>query len=339
MWTADDFDYDLDEKLIAQQPPLQRSGSRMMVLDRSSKMSSHDDFCSLPAFLKPGDLMIFNDTKVFPARLMGQKDSGGKVECLVERILSDNVVLAHVRSSKSPRQGGVLFFHGAHVEVLGRQGDLFKLRFDIDEGVLDFLNRHGRLPLPPYIQRDPTEADYNRYQTIMAQKTGAVAAPTAALHFDDEILNKIRSKGVEIETLTLHVGAGTFQPVRVDNLSSHHMHSEWIDVPQSLCQRIIDVKKKGGRVVAIGTTVMRALESVSRTGQPEPFSGETDIFIYPGFKFHCVDALLTNFHLPKSTLLMLVSAFAGYELMMQAYQSAIDESYRFFSYGDCMFIQ
>ncbi len=338
MWCADDFDYDLDEKLIAQRPALERASSRMMRLDRASGVVQDDLFAGLADCLQSNDLLIFNDTKVFPARLFGHKESGGKVECLVERIVSDQEVLAHVRSSKSPRKDSVLIFHGVPVTVLGRDADLFKLQFDMREPVLDFLNKHGRLPLPPYIQRDPEQQDYERYQTIMAQQTGAVAAPTAALHFDDVVMQKIRDRGVGIETLTLHVGAGTFQPVRVESLAEHHMHSEWISVSASLCDRIADTKRKGGRVIAIGTTVLRALESVSREGRPQPYTGETDIFIYPGFEFKCVDALLTNFHLPKSTLLMLVSAFAGYENTMTAYRCAVEENYRFFSYGDCMLI-
>jgi S-adenosylmethionine:tRNA ribosyltransferase-isomerase len=338
-WNVSDFDYQLEQGLIAQVPSDRRDDSRMMVLTREQDDIKHALFKDLLNHLTPNDLLVFNNTKVFPARLFGRKTSGGRIECLVERILSDRRVLAHVRASKSPKEGTQLIFnHEVTATVLGRDNDLFELEFEVSR-VLDFLNQHGLLPLPPYIDREPDKNDYDRYQTVFAKHTGAVAAPTASLHFDDAMLTAIKEQGVECAELTLHVGAGTFQPVRVENLDQHHMHSEWIDVPASLCDKINAAKARQGRVIAVGTTVLRALESASQTGVLNPFQGETDIFIYPGFEFQCVDALLTNFHLPKSTLLMLVSAFAGFELTKSAYQAAIDERYRFFSYGDCMFIQ
>ena len=338
-WTTDDFDYHLPSELIAQQPTAQRTHSRMLQLSRHGGAVSHGQFPDIVDCLQPQDLLVFNDTKVFPARLFGRKASGGKVECLIERLLDSHNALAHIRSSKSPKPGAVLTLgDGINVRVEGREGDLFCLRLLSEAPFLELLWQQGRLPLPPYIEREVEPDDYERYQTVFADRVGAVAAPTAGLHFDEGILAAIEEKGVSTTKVTLHVGAGTFQPVRVDSLSSHHMHSEWIDVSASVVQAIADCQQRGGRVVAVGTTVLRALETASRGGSCRTFTGDTDIFIYPGFTFHCVDALLTNFHLPKSTLLMLVAAFAGYEEMMQAYQAAIAARYRFFSYGDCMLV-
>lgn len=338
-WTTEDFHYDLPSELIAQQPAQQRTHSRMLQLSRQSGTVSHGQFSDIVDLLQPQDLLVFNDTKVFPARLFGHKATGGKVECLIERLLSSHTAVAHIRSSKSPKQGAVLSLgEGIEVLVEGREGDLFCLRLLNEAPFLELLWQQGRLPLPPYIEREVEAADYERYQTVFADRVGAVAAPTAGLHFDEGILAVIQEKGIQTAKLTLHVGAGTFQPVRVDALSSHQMHSEWIDVSVGVVNAIQDCRQRGGRVVAVGTTVLRALESASRGGGCQPFTGDTDIFIYPGFTFHCVDALLTNFHLPKSTLLMLVAAFAGYDEMMQAYQAAIAAQYRFFSYGDCMLI-
>jgi S-adenosylmethionine:tRNA ribosyltransferase-isomerase len=339
-WSVDDFDYRLDESLIAQEPLRERSASRMMHVSRSAGALKHDLFSSFIDYLAPGDLLVLNNTKVFPARLWGEKSSGGRVECLIERICSDRRVLAHLRANKSPKAGSRLLFSEGALEatVMGREGALFDLEFAVETDILSVLQEVGQLPLPPYIKRQPEKNDHDRYQTVIASKVGAVAAPTASLHFDEVTLASIRSLGVSIEEITLHVGAGTFQPVRVENLAQHHMHSEWIDVPQHVCDAIKRTRAQGGRVIAVGTTVLRALETISVSGEPVPYSGETDIFIYPGFTFQCVDALLTNFHLPKSTLLMLVSAFAGYKEIRAAYEEAVSASYRFFSYGDCMLI-
>jgi S-adenosylmethionine:tRNA ribosyltransferase-isomerase len=337
--TTDDFDYYLDDSLIAQMPCDDRAGSRMMHLERELAEIKHDNFVNFTEYLKPEDVLVFNDTKVFPARLFGTKETGGKIECLVERICSEKIVLAHIKSSRSPKPGAILTFSDQfQAKVLSRQDELFELEFLIDRNILDVLQEYGRLPLPPYIQREPSAEDYERYQTIFAKNTGAVAAPTAALHFDDATLTRIKNLGVSIQQVTLHVGAGTFQPVRVSNLQEHKMHSEWINVSADVCNAIQTAQQRGGRVIAVGTTVMRALESASQNGSLSPFSGETDIFIYPGYRFNCVDALLTNFHLPKSTLLMLISAFADVDLIKTAYLQAVEQKYRFFSYGDCMLI-
>jgi S-adenosylmethionine:tRNA ribosyltransferase-isomerase len=282
---------------------------------------------------------VFNNTKVIPARLLGQKDSGGRVEVLVERVLNDHSVLAHVRSSKSPKIGRHLLLEGTiDIEVFGRQGALFELYFHTEMSVIDVLESVGRLPLPPYIEREVAQDDLERYQTIYAEHIGAVAAPTAGLHFDQAMLDVINGLGIEVAQVTLHVGAGTFQPVRVDDIKTHQMHSEWLEVSETVCQQVISTQQRGGRVIAVGTTSVRALESASRSGKIEPYEGETDIFIYPGYQFKSVDAMITNFHLSESTLLMLVSAFAGKSNIMTAYQHAIKQKYRFFSYGDAMFL-
>jgi S-adenosylmethionine:tRNA ribosyltransferase-isomerase len=329
----------LPEELIAQYPSAQRSASRLLALDGNDGALQDLQFTDLLELLKPDDLLVFNNTKVMPARLLGQKDSGGKVEVLVERVLDHQRVLAHVRSSKSPGAGRMLILENQlKAEVLGRQGALFELRFDDCESVVEALEAFGRLPLPPYIEREVDRADLDRYQTVYAQNVGAVAAPTAGLHFDDAMLKRLDEAGIETAQLTLHVGAGTFQPVRVDDVTTHQMHSEVIDVPAKVCEQAQAAKARGGRVIAVGTTSVRALESASQSGQIQPYEGETDIFIYPGYQFKTVDAMVTNFHLSESTLLMLVSAFAGKEHIMNAYQHAITQRYRFFSYGDAMFI-
>jgi S-adenosylmethionine:tRNA ribosyltransferase-isomerase len=296
-------------------------------------------FIDLPSLLNENDLLVFNNTKVIPARLLGQKDSGGKVEALVERILDEKRVLAHVKSSRAPTAGKKLILEQQlNVEVLGRQDALFELRFDIDADLVETLENVGRLPLPPYIERDVEKDDLERYQTVYAKHTGAVAAPTAGLHFDEALLEKIKSLGVNTAEVTLHVGAGTFQPVRVDDIKTHQMHSERINVTQDVVDAVNKTREQGGRVIAVGTTSVRALESASQSGQLQTFSGETEIFIYPGYEFKSVDAMITNFHLSESTLMMLVSAFAGRDNIMNAYQHAIDQKYRFFSYGDAMFM-
>ena len=334
-----DFHFELPDQLIARHPLAERRGSRLLVLDGPSGALSHRQFPDLLEYLRPGDLMVFNDTRVIPARLFGHKASGGKLEILVERLLDERRVLAHVRASKSPKPGSLIRIDGGgEAEMLARHDALFELSFN--EPVLALLERVGHMPLPPYIDRPDEAADRERYQTVYSDraKTGAVAAPTAGLHFDDALLAALCAKGVDTAFVTLHVGAGTFQPVRVERIEDHHMHSEWLEVGQDVVDAVNACKARGGRVVAVGTTSVRSLESAARDGVLKPFSGDTDIFIYPGRPFHVVDALVTNFHLPESTLLMLVSAFAGYPETMAAYRAAVAEGYRFFSYGDAMFI-
>ncbi len=334
-----DFQFDLPSELIAQFPSQQRSASRLLSLDGNTAVIDDLQFTDLPELLKAGDLLVFNNTKVIPARLLGKKDSGGKIEILVERVIDDERVLAHVRSSKSPGVGRRLILEDAvEMEVLARQGALFELVFLGEGTVTDALEEYGRLPLPPYIERSVEQGDLDRYQTVYAQQKGAVAAPTAGLHFDNDILDKINEQGIETAHVTLHVGAGTFQPVRVDDIKTHQMHSERIEVSSEVCRKIKAAQQRGGRVIAVGTTSVRAIESAAQSGEIKPFSGETDIFIYPGYQFRHIDAMITNFHLSESTLLMLVSAFSGRENILKAYQHAIQQKYRFFSYGDAMFL-
>lgn len=334
-----DFRFDLPEELIAQYPSEQRSASRLLALSGTDGALQDLQFTDLMTLLEPDDLLVFNNTRVMPARLLGHKDSGGRVEVLVERVLDHERVLAHVRSSKSPSAGRKLILEEQlEVEVMGRQDALFELRFLDSQSVVETLEAIGRLPLPPYIEREVDRADLERYQTVYAQNTGAVAAPTAGLHFDEAMLERLKEAGIETAALTLHVGAGTFQPVRVEDIRSHQMHSEVIEVSEQVCNQVKATRARGGRVIAVGTTSVRALESASQSGEIEPFEGETDIFIYPGYEFRSVDAMVTNFHLSESTLLMLVSAFAGREHILNAYQHAIEQRYRFFSYGDAMFI-
>ncbi len=347
-----DFDYQLPDELIAQEALPKRSASRLLVIENKKKNDSvifHDrSFSDVLDLIKPNDLLVFNDTKVIPARLYGQKESGGKVELMVERVLDEHRVLAHVKANKSPKPGGVLFLEeGLKATVLDRHDTLFEVSLKSAENkhtgknVLALLEKHGHIPLPPYIERADTDNDRLRYQTVFARNPGAVAAPTAGLHFTHEILQSLEKKGVETAQVTLHVGAGTFQPVRVNNLHDHVMHAEWVEVSQTVCDAVAACKKKGGKVVAVGTTTVRSLESAAKAGNGElkPFSGDTRLFITPGYQFHVVDAMITNFHLPESTLLMLVSAFSGYETIMAAYHHAIAEKYRFFSYGDAMFLR
>ena len=337
---ASDFDYQLPPRLIAQRPLSERRASRLLVLDPLAQRIKDDHFTHLPSYVKPGDLLVFNNTRVFPARLFGQKESGGKVEVLVERLLDDEYMLAHVRASKSPRPGTHLTLEQViRCQVVGREDELFRLHQSSDSGWLEILQQHGHMPLPPYIQRSDDNSDRERYQTVYAKHTGAVAAPTAGLHFDDGMIHRLQAKGVNIGFVTLHVGAGTFQPLRVDDVSEHKMHAEVVEVSRQTCDLITSVQKNGGKVIAVGTTVVRSLESAAQHGDLKPYSGDTRLFITPGFEFKVVDAMLTNFHLPKSTLLMLVSAFAGQAFMLQAYRHAVESKYRFFSYGDAMLIQ
>ncbi len=333
-----DFDYHLPEHLIAQHPPEQRGGSRLLHVDG---LHLEDRlFSDLPAFLQAGDVLVFNDTRVIKARLFGEKDSGGKVEALIERVENEHEALAHVRASKSPKPGTRILFAGRwQAEMVERVGELFRLRFLDDENLFDILEASGKLPLPPYIARDTEGDDDERYQTVYAREKGAVAAPTAGLHFTQDMLAMLEAAGVKLAYVTLHVGAGTFQPVRVDNIAEHKMHSERYEISQATVDVIGAAHAAGRRVVAVGTTSMRALESAARGGVLAAGGGETDIFITPGFRFNVVDRLLTNFHLPKSTLLMLVSAFAGYEEMRAAYAHAVAAEYRFFSYGDAMLLE
>ena len=331
------FQFDLPDELIARQPAQQRQGSRLLYLNSASNDLQHQQFPDLIEHIQPGDLMVFNNTKVIPARLFGEKETGGKIEVLVERVLDTHRVQAHIRASKSPKAGNQLRFdEGYSAEMLSRAGDLFVLKFS--HPVLTVLDNIGHMPLPPYIDRTDTEDDKSRYQTVYAEELGAVAAPTAGLHFDQQLLESIQSKGAQIAFVTLHVGAGTFQPVRADNILDHEMHSEWLQVSEEVCQQVLETKATGGRVIAVGTTSVRCLETAARSGQIAPFEGDTNIFIYPGYEFKVVDGLITNFHLSESTLLMLVSAFSGYQPIMQAYREAVAERYRFFSYGDAMFL-
>ncbi|WP_269532808.1 tRNA preQ1(34) S-adenosylmethionine ribosyltransferase-isomerase QueA [Chitinimonas sp. BJYL2] len=336
-----DFDYHLPENLIAQFPPAERGGSRLLHLPADGSL--HDRlFRDLPTLLRPGDLLVLNDTRVIKARLFGQKDSGGAVEALVERVISECEALVQIRASKSPKPGSRLLFGEVGgpqwvAEMLARQGEFFHLRFDTP--VLDVLEAAGRLPLPPYIEHTPDAADAERYQTVYARHPGAVAAPTAGLHFTDAMLAQLAVAGVSHARVTLHVGAGTFQPVRVDNVAEHRMHHERYRIPPETLAAINATRAAGGRVVAVGTTSLRALEAACLRGDFAEPEGDTDIFITPGYTFRAVDALITNFHLPKSTLLMLVSAFAGHERMLTAYRHAVAQEYRFFSYGDAMLLE
>jgi S-adenosylmethionine:tRNA ribosyltransferase-isomerase len=338
-YTLADFDFDLPPELIAQHPVPERSASRL--LDGRGAAPTDRVFRELPALLEPGDLLVFNDTRVIKARLHGRKaGSGGAVEVLVERVLPDHEVLAHLRASKSPRAGVVIRFADAFdAEVLGRAGpddELFRLRFPADPFAL--LDAHGHVPLPPYIAHADGTDDERRYQTVFAAKPGAVAAPTAALHFDEPLLAALAARGVQSTRVTLHVGAGTFQPVRAERIEDHRMHSEWFEVGAGCVDAVRAAQARGGRVVAVGTTSVRSLESAARGGTLQPMQGDTDIFITPGFDFRVVDALVTNFHLPKSTLMMLVSALAGHTQVMALYRHAIEARYRFFSYGDAMLL-
>ncbi|MGJ7903808.1 tRNA preQ1(34) S-adenosylmethionine ribosyltransferase-isomerase QueA [Lysobacter sp. 1R34A] len=342
-----DFHYELPPELIAQAPLAERSASRLLVVPPAPAPREDRVFRELPQLLQPGDLLVFNDTRVIPARLFGQKSTGGRVEILIERLLGGMEARAQIGVSKSPKAGArIALDAGGEAEVLDREGEFYRLRFHVPESLEQWLLHAGRLPLPPYIQREPGSDDQERYQTVFAREVGAVAAPTAGLHFDDALLARLRERGIEFGHVTLHVGAGTFQPVRAENLDQHVMHSEWLNVGAGLVEQIRRTRAAGGRVIAVGTTVVRALESAIRhhsgiegeESELQPFAGETRLFILPGYRIRSVDGLITNFHLPESTLLMLVSAFAGKDRMFAAYEHAIRERYRFFSYGDAMLL-
>jgi S-adenosylmethionine:tRNA ribosyltransferase-isomerase len=334
-----DFFYELPQELIAQHPLQHREDSRLLCLSRENSEMMDRRFHHLPSLLQPGDLVVFNDSKVIPARLFGQKDTGGKVEILIERIIDNKNVLAQVRASKSLRTKARICLEDDHVLlVVGRQDEFYKLQIESDSEIFSLLENFGHIPLPPYIKRDDANEDKDRYQTVYAKNPGAVAAPTAGLHFSREIIQQLSDNNIQTAYVTLHVGAGTFQPVRCDEIEDHKMHKEWYLVSEELCNQIEATRQRGGRVIAVGTTVVRTLESAMNNGKLNPTSGDTDIFIYPGYEFKLIDGLITNFHLPESTLLMLISAFASKELIMNAYQHAISKKYRFFSYGDAMLI-
>jgi len=334
-----DFNYHLPPELIAQKPLAQRSASRLLQLNKQTGELSDGQFSHFIDLLQPDDLLVFNDTKVIPARLFASKTTGGKVEILIERIEDSHQALAHVRASKAPKTDALLQLeNGVVCRVLGREDDLFRLRFETELTLLEVLANIGHMPLPPYIDRADDISDLDRYQTVFAKQAGAVAAPTAGLHFDEYTLKLLEQKGIQSSFVTLHVGSGTFQPVRVEELTQHVMHKEYFDVSAACVEAVRQTKARGGRVVAIGTTAVRALESASVNGELQAGCGDTQLFITPGYTFKTVDAMLTNFHLPESTLLMLISAFAGYDSVMKAYQHAIEQRYRFFSYGDAMAI-
>ena len=336
---ASDFRFHLPAELVAQYPPARRRESRLLVVDGASGALEDRRFDELGSLLAAGDLLVMNDTRVIKARLAARKSTGGKVEILIERILDAQRMLAHVRASRSPADGSrIVIEGGCEARVAGRHGDLFELELEEGSRIEELLERSGRMPLPPYIRREPEAVDEERYQTVYAREDGAVAAPTAGLHFDTEMLEGLRTSGIGIAFITLQVGAGTFQPLRGDEVEAHVMHSEFARVPLEVCERVAATRRRGGRVVAVGTTSVRALESASAGGALEPFEGETRLFIRPGHEFRSVDALLTNFHLPESTLLMLVCAFAGFDTVMAAYRHAVEARYRFFSYGDAMFV-
>lgn len=336
-----DFNFDLPSDLIARYPLAQRSASRLLCVDKHDGSLNHAHFTAVFDRINPGDLLIFNDTKVIPARIFGQKTTGGQVEVLVERIRDRERILAQVRVSKPPRLGDYLLFPGGiQLEVLAKQHQFYELRYTkSDKSILEVIEAIGQIPLPPYMHRAPDESDKERYQTVYAKHKGSVAAPTAGFHFDETLLQQLREKKVDMGYLTLHIGAGTFAPVRTDDIREHKMHSEYFEISAELCEKIKACKARGNRVIAVGTTSLRALESASASGVTQAFSGDTNIFIYPGYEFKCVDALITNLHLPCSTLLMLVSAFAGYDKVMRAYQEAVAQSYRFYSYGDAMWLE
>lgn len=340
-YKLEDFAYELPEKLIAHYPTKQRTDSRLLCLNKTTAAIQHRQFKDILNFINPGDLLVLNNTQVIPARLYAKKTTGGKVEILIEKIIDKQCILAQLKSSKSVKLGTLLILeNGMRLEVTARSNHIFELIFLIEPAicVLDLLNKIGHIPLPPYIQRADELLDWKRYQTVFASSPGAIAAPTAGLHFDEDLLTQLKIKGVNIAYITLHVGSGTFQPIRSARLEDHRMHNEHVSVSAAVCEQISRTKQNNKRVIAVGTTVVRSLETAALNNQIKPFFGDTRLFIYPGFNFHCIDAIITNFHLPQSTLLMLVCAFSGYECLMQAYHEAIKQNYRFFSYGDAMWI-
>lgn len=334
-----DFDFDLSPSLIARYPLPERSSSRLLCLDKTNGDIVHRNFIDLPQLLSPLDLLVFNNTRVIPARWMGAKESGGRIEMLIERMTDSHRALAHIRASKSPKPGSYLRLEGdVRVKVTGRSDDLFEILIEDERPLIALLQLYGHIPLPQYMGRVDETIDQERYQTIYAKCEGAVAAPTAGLHFDQQLLQSIRDKGVQTAFVTLHVGAGTFQPIRVENILHHQMHAEYLEVSEAVCHQVEETRQRGGRVIAVGTTTVRSLETAAQHGQIKPFYGDTRLFIYPGYRFQCVDAMITNFHLPQSSLLMLVCAFGGYEAVMNSYRVAMLEQYRFYSYGDAMFL-
>ena len=336
-----DFSFELPDELIARYPTAERSQSRLLCVGKETGQLEHRVFHELINLLSPGDVLVFNNTRVIPARLFGIKSTGGRIEILVERLLNENSILAHVKASKAPKPGSILKLEGGYeASVEARHDALFELRLLSTENTfLSVLKQIGHMPLPPYMDRPDQEEDWQRYQTVYAQRDGAVAAPTAGLHFDASLMESIQQQGIQTAFVTLHVGAGTFQPVRAENIQDHKMHKEYLEVDAEVCEKINRAKSQSNRIIAVGTTSVRCLETASKEGSLIPFQGDTDIFIYPGYEFKCVDGLITNFHLPESSLLMLVSAFAGYDQIMTAYNEAIEHQYRFYSYGDAMFLQ
>jgi len=333
-----EFQFDLPLNLIAQRPRAQRSDSRLLHLERASRKCGDYVFRQLPELLSPDDLLVFNDTRVIPARLFGRKESGGRIEILIERLLDDGACLAQIRASKSPLPGSrIMLEDGTSLLVDGREDEFYRLRCNA-EPLAGVVNRLGHVPLPPYIRREDAAIDRERYQTVYARRPGAVAAPTAGLHFDQPLLRELENIGVRHTHITLHVGAATFQPVRVENIEDHHMHAEYLEVKSQVCTAVAETRQRGGRVIAVGTTSVRSLETAASTGVLQPYTGDSRMFIYPGYEFRVVDGIITNFHLPESTLLMLVSAFAGLEAVRAAYAHAVAAQYRFFSYGDAMLI-
>ena len=340
MLSLNDYFYELPEELIARYPADPRPASRLMCLDKQTGAVTHNHFRDLPGLLQPGDLLVLNNTRVIPARVFGRKASGGQVELLIERVIDKHHVLTQIKASKTPKTGMLLHLaNTVTAKIIKRQEEFYLIEFLDARPVLDILAEIGHMPLPPYMNRPDEAADWERYQTVFAEQPGAIAAPTAGLHFDQELLNTIKNKGVEIAFVTLHVGAGTFKPIRTEDITQHVMHAEHIEVSAEICEKIRQTKANGKRVVAIGTTTMRCLETAAQNGAIQPYRGDTRIFIYAGYHFNCVDALVTNFHLPQSTLLMLVCAFAGHEPVMAAYRTAVQEGYRFFSYGDAMWVE
>jgi S-adenosylmethionine:tRNA ribosyltransferase-isomerase len=339
MYTLADYDFTLPETHIARYPAAKRTQSRLLAIDKNSQSWCDQQFTDLTTYLRAGDLLVLNNSKVMAARLFGHKESGGKVELLLERILNPKEALAHIRASKSPKVGqAITLENGDTIEVIAKEQDLYHIQCLSDNSFFNIMEVSGNIPLPPYFQREAELLDKERYQTVYAKDDGSVAAPTAGLHFDESFLQQLQKAGIELAYVTLHVGAGTFQPVRTENIRQHQLHHEWLQVPESVCKAIQDTKARGNKVIAVGTTTVRSLETAAQTGDIKPFSGDSNLFIYPGYEFKVVDGILTNFHLPQSSLLMLVAAFAGYETILAAYQHAIAQNYRFYSYGDCMLI-